>query len=100
MSLDAMTDRAVNARFREIPVNFVPSEVVPNTLFAQAYNFDVVSGRSAASAPQVSGQISSTNVTATGSALSAIVAYIPTEVVTTYVAILAALFFRYRLSVH
>jgi len=91
MSIDAMTDRAINARFGEVPVNFKPSEQTSKTAFARTYDFTFDSKGGVASSQPVSGQIQSTDASSTGSALSAIVAYIPTEVVTTYVAILAAL---------
>lgn len=90
MSIDAMTDRAINARFGEVPVNFVPSEQMTMP-FVRNYDFDLVAKSGIVSTAPISGQITSTNTTPTGTALSTIVAYIPTEVVTTYVAILAAL---------
>ena len=90
MSLDAMTDRAINARFREIPLTFIPSRSTTGVQFGQTFRLNLTENAFEA-APPVSGQITGTTPTPAGTALSAIVAYIPTEVVTTYVAILASL---------
>lgn len=91
MSLDAMTDLAINSQFGEVPVTFVPSEESMKIAFNRSYDVDSVAGNLVETSQPISGQITSGNTSSAGSALSSIVAYIPTEVVTTYVAVLAAL---------
>lgn len=99
MSLDAMTDRTINSKF--------PSPQIEKVNFVQPVHLDLQRTQvfqlgidqplqiEADQALQVvnvrpSQQTTSTQSTS-GSALNAIVSYIPTEVVVTYVAILAAL---------
>lgn len=91
MSIDAMTDRAINAQFGEVPVLFHPSQESPPKAFARSFEFDVVTGEGTDTSAPISGTVTSPNTSSSGSALSAITAYIPTEIVTTYVAVLAAL---------
>lgn len=86
-----MADRAINAQFGEFPVTFAPTGDSTNFSFASEYHLDLAGDKLVESPQPISGQISAASSSSTGSGLSAIVAYIPTEVVTTYVAVLAAL---------
>lgn len=91
MSIDIMTDRAINARFSEPRVIFTPAERAPHFETARRHDFSLYDKANQLTPAPVESDVVSTDSSRAASALSAIVAYIPTEVVTTYVAVLVAL---------
>ena len=86
-----MMDSAVNDRFREIPAFIRPQPDADMSEYSVGVDFAFDNGGVVPSSSNLSGHVVSADQSSSATALSQIVAYIPTEILTTYVAILAAL---------